>query len=138
MAIPVHFDAPCEQVESILLTASRVHAVDPTSLDRAELDHLKSRFGMAIQDFGPRVYWRITHDWMELTVRFLTPSHGSRDIKDRLSRVVHAEFQSKGIQVAATRYEILGALREEADMRPSRSRPVRPHVSRPRMRVPLR
>ena len=115
MAIPVHFDAPCERVESILLAASRAYAVDPTALERLELENLERRFGVKAHDFEPRVYWRITHDWMELTIRFLTPVHGTRDIKDRMSRFVHAQLRSAGIQIAATRYEVSGRLRNDAE-----------------------
>jgi len=34
-------------------------------------------------------YWRLTDNWLELSVRFLTLDHGTRPIKDVMSRDIH-------------------------------------------------
>ena len=73
----------------------------------AELGELQTRFGFDAVAFEPHVYWRITHDWMELTVRFLTRAHGTRDVKDQMSRYIHQHFAARGIAIATTRYELI-------------------------------
>ena len=36
-------------------------------------------------DLRPRVYWRMTDNWLELTVRFVARDHGVRDLKDAMT-----------------------------------------------------
>jgi hypothetical protein len=54
----------------------------------------------------PRVYWRLTSDWLELTLRYLAPEHGTREIKDRINRTVLGEFDTANIELANTTVEI--------------------------------
>jgi hypothetical protein len=49
----------------------------------------------------PRVYWRLTESWLELSVRFLCTDHGVRDVKDVMSRVILQELDVAGIQIAS-------------------------------------
>jgi hypothetical protein len=56
----------------------------------------------------PRVYWRLTDNWLELTVRFVTREHGIRDVKDRMSREILQELDAAGIGLASATFEIVG------------------------------
>ena len=56
----------------------------------------------------PRVYWRITDDWLELTVRFLTQERGSREVKDAMSRQILKAFDAAGIRIASRTQNIVG------------------------------
>jgi hypothetical protein len=56
-------------------------------------------------DIEPKVFWRITEDWMELTVRFLGPDHGIRHLKDQMTRDIISGFEKANIAIAATRQE---------------------------------
>ena len=107
LTVPLHFDAACDEAELILLEAAHAHRIDPVRLTPAETEDIRQRFGFSLGDFEPCVYWRMTHDWMELTVRFLTLDHGTRNVKDHMSRFIHAQFRARGISIAAKRYEIL-------------------------------
>jgi hypothetical protein len=40
-------------------------------------------------DLDPRVYWRLTGNWLELAVRFVTPERGVRAVKDAMSREIY-------------------------------------------------
>jgi hypothetical protein len=75
----------------------------------SERDELLARFGIGPLDLERHVYWRITSNWMELKVRFLTRPHGTRDVKDQVSRFIHAEMRKARIAIAPTRLELLGA-----------------------------
>ena len=107
LSVPLHFEAHCAEAEVILLEAAREHCVDPASVDAKTTEKLKNRFDFGLGDLEPRVYWRITHDWMELTIRFVALAHGTRDIKDQMSRFIHARFKAADISIATTRYELL-------------------------------
>ena len=40
-------------------------------------------------DLDPRVYWRLTDNWLELAVRFVTPERGVRAVKDAMSPEIY-------------------------------------------------
>jgi hypothetical protein len=56
----------------------------------------------------PRVFYRLTDNWIELTVRFIVPDRGIRDIKDKMYREILAEIRKAGIDVASSTYDIVG------------------------------
>jgi hypothetical protein len=60
-------------------------------------------------DLHPRVYYRMTDHWLELAVRFVTPTHGIREIKDRIIRDILNEFDAARIEIASPTIQIVGA-----------------------------
>ena len=53
----------------------------------------------------PTVFWRITHNWLEITVRFLAPDHGVRRIKDAITRDFLAALDPVEAVIASERQE---------------------------------
>jgi small-conductance mechanosensitive channel len=106
ITIPVHYDADRAKAEEILLQAGRDHAVCSEQLATADIDRLERRYGIEVGDIDPRVYWQIGSDWLELTVRFLSPDHGTRGIKDKMTRDILANLGEADIGIASTSYEI--------------------------------
>jgi hypothetical protein len=51
---------------------------------------------------------RLTDNWIELSVRFITREYGVRDVKDRMSREILAEFNKAGLGIASSTYDIVG------------------------------
>ena len=84
--------------------------------DRLEpvlLEHLRTlggevRFGVEPIDLVPRVFYRITDNWLELTVRFIVHTHGIRGAKDAMSRYIIGELDKAGIGIASSTYDIVG------------------------------
>ena len=56
----------------------------------------------------PAVYLRLTDNWIELTVRFIVPDHGTRKAKDAMSREILAKLNEAGIGIASTTIELCG------------------------------
>ena len=56
----------------------------------------------------PRVFLRITDNWVELSVRFLCGTHDIRGLKDRISRDILAGLEAAQIGIASGTYEIVG------------------------------
>ena len=106
MRLPIAYRDDRSKVEKILLDAARAHAVKPAEQDPGLLRHIQARFGVTAADFEPRVYWRITDNWLELTVRFITPDRGVRNIKDAMAREVMAKLDEAGIAIASATFEI--------------------------------
>ena len=68
-----------------------------------------------MSDLTPKVYYRITGNWLELTVRFLYNVRGVRDLKDAMNREILTGFDAAGIGIASATYDVMGfpALRFE-------------------------
>jgi small-conductance mechanosensitive channel len=105
IGFPLAFHQDFAKAEQIILDSANEHARTAKRLGKEEVKRLEERFGIDVGDIDPRVYWRITEDWLELTVRFLGPDHGIRGIKDRITREVIGGFDQANILIAATRQE---------------------------------
>jgi small-conductance mechanosensitive channel len=119
LTVPIRYGADRGRAEAILLAAAAERTDPITALGAEEAAELQRRFDLPTAGVEPRVYLRLTNDWLELTVRFLTRTHGVRELKSALSRQVLDAFDEAGIAVAARTYEVVGAptLRVRADDR---------------------
>ena len=108
MAIPVTYEADRHRAEQIMLDAAAAHAVASSSLAEDAKQNLQRRFGVEPVDLEPRVYYRITDNWLELTVRFLLGTHQIRGAKDAMSRQIIAALDEAGIGIASATYDIVG------------------------------
>jgi small-conductance mechanosensitive channel len=109
LTVPVPYRADRHRAEAILMAcvAEHVAAVDRDSepVRRA----LEKRYFISVDDLTPRVFYRLTDNWLELTVRFIVRDHGTREIKDAIARAVLARFDEASIEIASATYEIVGA-----------------------------
>jgi hypothetical protein len=69
---------------------------------------LQRRYLIRKVESVPRVYFRITDNWLELSVRFIAKDHAIGDIKDLMSRDILDEFDKAGIEIASTSMDIVG------------------------------
>jgi len=106
--LPVRYADDRAAAEHILLDAARAHALTPERIDPDRLDELERLYNLKSLEITPRVYWRLTDNWLELAVRFLTPDHGTRNIKDAMSRDILSALDAAGIGIASATYEITG------------------------------
>jgi small-conductance mechanosensitive channel len=115
IALPVAYKADRSAAEHILLEAARRHSAKAAELGKEALEALRRRYEAAAADVEPRVFWRITDNWLELSVRFLCPEHGVREVKDAIARDVLTALDDAGIGIASATFELTGlpALRFE-------------------------
>jgi small-conductance mechanosensitive channel len=116
MSLPVAYTADRARAESILLAVAKRHAVPEAEVAGEAAEELARRYFMRAADVEPRVYWRLTDNWLELTVRFVVRTHGVREVKDAMARSMLAELDAVGIGIASATFEIVGLppLRVEA------------------------
>ena len=107
IVLPISFDADRATAERALLGAARAHAVVDDPAATQALAVMRSRYAMADAALDPAVYWRITDNWLELSLRFLVPTHGVREIKDRISRDIMGSLDAAGIGIASATYDIV-------------------------------
>jgi small-conductance mechanosensitive channel len=109
MHFPIGYGADRAGAESILLDIARRHT-DPI-VARAEpaFTRLRERYFVAeVAQLAPRVYQRMTDNWIELSLRFLAPVHGVRTLKDAMTRDILSAFEDAKIQIASATFEIVG------------------------------
>ena len=108
IVLPITYNADRTQAERILLVAAGDHAVvDDPAADRA-LATMKAKYAMSDASLTPAVYWRITDNWLELSVRFLVHARGVREVKDAMSRQIMSGLDEAGIGIASATYDIVG------------------------------
>ena len=102
LQIPIPYDADRAGAERILLEVAARYSVRLEELSAEALDEMKRRYFMKTANVQPRVYMRLTDNWVELTVRFVARDHGIRELKDAISRDVLCELEAARIPIAST------------------------------------
>ncbi|HJT81566.1 MAG TPA: mechanosensitive ion channel family protein [Chthoniobacterales bacterium] len=105
--IPISYEADRAKAESILLAAANRHALNREKLGQEPVEQLHRKYQVEPIDLDPTVYYRLTDNWIELTVRFMAPDHGIRRLKDSVSREIISELEQAGIGIASTTYAIV-------------------------------
>jgi small-conductance mechanosensitive channel len=108
IAIPVPYDADGRRAERILLDAAQEHTLKVNELGEEAIKELERRYFVRRSDLGPKVYYRLTDNWLEMSLRFLTRDSGIREMKDAMSRKIIADFRAAGIGIASGTYDIVG------------------------------
>ncbi|MBV9490196.1 MAG: mechanosensitive ion channel [Verrucomicrobia bacterium] len=103
----IRYDADRGRAEEILLGAARAHALDPAQVSEEAHRLLERKYHLARLDFEPHVYYRLTDNYLEMTVRFVYHTHGTRNAKDAMSRDILAGFEQEGLRMASPVREIL-------------------------------
>ncbi|HTU46590.1 MAG TPA: mechanosensitive ion channel domain-containing protein [Bryobacteraceae bacterium] len=108
MRIPVPYSADRKRAEQILLDAARKHTVKIAEIGEEALRALELRYVLKRSELEPLIYWRLTDNWIEMTVRFIVPDAGIRTIKSKMSRDIIEELDRAGIPIASGTYEVVG------------------------------
>lgn len=108
ISIPISYTTDRDRAEQILLECADRHTENIKEMSQETLRVMYQRYFLHKADLTPKVYYRITNNWLELTVRFVVREHGIRDIKDAVSRDILKAFDTAGIGIATTAYNIVG------------------------------
>ncbi len=108
MTLPIAYAADRARAERILLEVAGRHTVPIGELGEAALLEMERRYFIRRAEMTPKVYFRLTDNWLELTVRFIARDHGIRELKDAISREVLAALDDAGIGIASATFEIVG------------------------------
>lgn len=106
--IPISYKDDRYVAERILLAAADKETVPIAEVAEETLAILEQRFSIKKLDLKPKVFMRLTDNWVELTVRFLCKDHDIRGLKDRMSREIIDNLDKAKIGIASGTYEIVG------------------------------
>lgn len=116
--IPVSYTADRKRAEQVMLAAANRHTRNAIQLSEEALQSLERRYYVTQSELDPRVYLRLTDNWVELALRFVVPDHGVREIKDHISRDILAGFEEAGIGIASSTYDVVGMPTVRVQMMP--------------------
>ena len=108
ISLPVPYDSDDQLAEKIMLEAAGNHCVDAEAILPAARYELEHKFGITPLDLKPSTYYRMTDNWIEVTVRFLLGTHNIRAAKDKIYRDILSAFREHGLGVASGTYQIVG------------------------------
>ncbi|MGE0134784.1 MAG: mechanosensitive ion channel family protein [Dehalococcoidia bacterium] len=108
ITVPIPYSTDHASAERILLAAARERTVQLRDVGTTALRTMRRRYFLPATELRPRVYYRMTDNWLELTVRFIVDVRGVRDFKDRLTREILDGLEDAGIPVASATFEVVG------------------------------
>lgn len=107
MNLPIAYDADRRKAEQILLDVARRYQAQVNEIEKSDIIELQRRYYVVkLEEFEPRVFYRMTDNWLELSVRFITEAHGVRSVKDRMSRDLLSAMDEAGLGVASATFEL--------------------------------
>ena len=108
ITLPISYKDDRRKAEQILLDAGKKYAVKFDQVSDEDLENLEKHFFITRESLEPRIYMRLTDNWVEFSLRFLSREHGSREIKDEMSREILEDLEAAGIGIASATFEIVG------------------------------
>ncbi len=108
ISLPITYQDDRERAERILLECAGRHTVQMAEMSQEALEAMRRRYFVQPASLEPKVYYRITDNWLELTVRFVAPVRGARDLKDAMSRDILSALDAAGIGIASATFDIVG------------------------------
>lgn len=108
IVIPIKYGADRARAEEILLRAADPATRGVRSLGEEAKKKLEHDYMVKLDDLEPHVFYRLTDNWIELTLRFLAPEHGIRQMKDAMARKILGDLEEAGLEIASATYEIVG------------------------------
>ena len=108
MRLPISFKDDRQRAEQVMLECAVRHTVKAQEFSADDLKEMQRRYFLQGSQLEPRVYYRITDNWVELTVRFICRSHGVRDLKDKMSREILEALDAAKIGIASSTYDVVG------------------------------
>jgi small-conductance mechanosensitive channel len=108
MHVPIPYNSDRRQAESIILEAARNHTTKIAEMGEEPLEELERRYAVKREELEPTVFMRLTDNWVEMTVRFVTEDHGVRRVKDAMTREILDRLDEAKIGIASGTYEVVG------------------------------
>lgn len=106
--IPIKYDADRKAVEEIMMKVVQKHTDKPEEMSKPLRENLERKYGIQISDMVPKVFYRLTDNWLELSARFIVPEHGVRFVKDAISRDIIEEMDKINVEIASATFDIVG------------------------------
>jgi small-conductance mechanosensitive channel len=108
LSLPITYKDDRAKAEQVLLQSAERCTIKLSEMSEEHIREMERRYQIRRNDIHPRVYWRLTDNWIEMTVRFISREFGVRDLKDEMSREIMKGLDAAGVGIASGTYEIVG------------------------------
>jgi len=108
MRIPIPYGGDRKRAEQIMLEATKRRTGKIAEMGEEALKELERRYAVDRAGLEPRVFYHLTDNWIQMTVRFVTSDHHIREVKDAISRDILQGFEEAKISIASGTYEVVG------------------------------
>lgn len=116
--VPISYLSDRERAEEIMAEAAERHTAQFTQPARETWQAMERHYAVQGASVEPETYIRITDNALELTVRFIVPETGIREIKDAISRDILQGFKRSGIEIGVpTMIELVGTANQHGPER---------------------
>jgi small-conductance mechanosensitive channel len=106
--VPITYDSDRTRAERILLEAAERVSAGAQREAATHVSRMMEVYHVSFDELAPRVYYRITDNWLELSLRFVVDDRNTREAKDAVSREALQHFDEAGIGIASTTIDIVG------------------------------
>lgn len=108
MMIPITYDSDLHKAEKVIVDAVTGHTLKIGEIGEEYMAEIERRYFVKRSQLEPKVFVRLTDNWIELTIRFIARDHGIRELKDKISRDIIIGLAQAGIGIASGTYQIVG------------------------------
>jgi small-conductance mechanosensitive channel len=108
MRIPISYKDDRKKAEEIILRAAHDCTVNIAEASEPVIREMEQRYVMKRSEMKPRTFLRLTDNWVELSVRFISLNHDVRSLKDKMSRRILDDLEKAHIGIASSTYDIVG------------------------------
>ena len=107
ITVPITYATDRARAEAILVTAAEHHTTAYQQQAETHRGAMNRKYHLELETLSPRVFYKITDNWLELSLRFITEDHQSREVRDAISREILREFDAAGFGIASTTIDIV-------------------------------
>lgn len=104
VVVPIPYRGDWKLAERIL--QEEIDRISVGSEAERAIRALEQRYPVPQTEVEPRVFVRMTDNWMELAGRFVVPVRQARTLKSDLTRRVRERFDAAGIEIASTTADV--------------------------------
>jgi small-conductance mechanosensitive channel len=105
--IPITYASDRARAEKILLDAAEEATAKVQKDAEPHRRRMNAIYHLELGTLSPQVFYKITDNWLELSLRFIVTDRASRETKDRVSRAILAGFDEARIGIASTTIDIV-------------------------------
>ena len=107
--IPVTYTSDWRRTADIMSELGNKHTAQLQEDAEAKLTKLIDRFPLKQTKVEPSIYFVMTDNWIEITLRFVVDAQERRKVKDQLNRELLQQFdEEENITIASATFDIVG------------------------------
>jgi len=118
ITLPITHESDWQRAAEIMLEYGHRYTEELQADAEARLSKMIDQYPLKDTKVEPTLYFAMTDNWIEMTLRFVVDAQERRGVKDRLHRELLQSFQAEeNISLASTTIEIVGFPTLQVDQR---------------------